>query len=633
MRGERARALELLLGVLSAQEKAFGSDHAALIPILADLSQVHIGLGDYLAARALEERIRSLRAASPVPDPLGQAFDLLSLAETHRYLGDGERAWSLARQALDLARKYLPARNPALVGYLTQFARACQARRAYSAARRHFQEAMALVIEVGGNRHPLVAGLWADLACLEVARGKPRNATPLYERSAELCCLALGEDHPDHAAVRRVLGLHLQSQGDHGRAKKEITRYLEVIRRSAGAEHPVVALAHQIRAELRHQRGDLPGAETDYRQALDLLRRSEAPNDAIHASLLHGLAVVVRQQGRLDEAAKLLGSVLEIDRASTGEDGMGHLDSVLELARLEAAQGRNDAAVDGFGRVLSAQDQLVAASACLPPGPVRDQLLSAPWRLAEALLTLALRGREAVGPALEAVLRWKGVRPADLALPARERLRRRHPALEKEIDGLFDLGMQIGGRLTRSAGQEGLQTHRELLRRWGEERRELEEPLADTIPALARLRALRGVCLTSLRQALPSGATLVEGVRFEPRDFAEICAGREGKLPARYLAFVVRGGEAGPVLVDLGLAADREFRGGWKQVGAALSPHLDCPLLIVAADGRLGLPVFRRLVGPDVQVREVLSGRELVSPQLAPARVGWLRRLRDWLQN
>jgi len=212
-------------------------------------------------------------------------------------------------------------------------------------------------------------------------------------------------------------------------------------------------------------------------------------------------------------------------------------------------------------------------------------------------------------------------------------MRRRHPSLAREINRLFDLGMQTGGRLIQGAGQEGLQAHRDLLRRWGEERRELEERLASSVPALARLRALRAVRASAIRQALPTGTTLVELVRFQARDFAEICAGRDGMLPARYLAFVIGGGEEDTFLVDLGLAADLERRGGWKQVGSALATRLGCHQLIVAADGQLRLPVFKRVVGPDVEVREVRSGRELISPLLAPARVGWLGRLRDWLQG
>jgi tetratricopeptide (TPR) repeat protein len=631
VRGERARALELLLGVLADEERRFGTQHPALIPVLVELGRVQVGLGDYLAARSLQERISAIRAAFPIPDPPGQACDLVNLAELHQLLGDGERAWPLARQALETARRHLPARAPELVGYLTQLARACQTRRDFAAARRHFREAMGLVLESGGSRHPLVPALWADLAGVEVARGKPRAATPLYERAADLFRSAVGEDHPDHAAARRVLGLHLQTQGEHGRAEKELARYLEISRRSFGAEHPLVLLAHQTLAELRRLHGDLPGAEAEHRQALGLLRRSELSHDALHAGLLHGLAVVVRQQGRLDEAAALLRDVLEIDRASTGEEGLGPLDALLELARVEAARGKGGAALEGFRRVLAAQERLVPAYACLPPGPVRDGLLAGPWRLTEALLTLALSDREAAGPALEAVLRWKGLCSADLALEGRARLRRRHPELTKEIDGLFDLGMQIGGRLSRGAGQEGLQLHQDLLRRWGEAREPLEERVSAAVPPVARLRALRGVGVADVRKALPPCTTLVELVRFQPRDFAAECAGEDKPRPPHYVALRACGGEEAVALIDLGAAADLEHRGGAEQLRRALAGQLTGQALIVAADGRLAGAAFRRC-GLGGSVRELGSGRELVIPQ-APVRRGWLTRLRACLQG
>jgi tetratricopeptide (TPR) repeat protein len=631
-RGERIRALDLLREMLAAQEKAFGHSHAALIPVLRDLALVQAGLGDYLGAREQVERIRAARAAFPLPDPLGQALDLVNLSDLHRQLGDTERAWCLARQALAAVRRHLPPRDPGLVGYLRHCAGAGQARRSYRAARRLYHEALRLVTDAGGRHHPLAAALWSDLACLEVARGKPRQAIPLYERSAEMFRAALGEDHQDHAVARRALGVHLRTQGEYARAEAELTRHLEIVRRTAGADHPVVAMAHQQLAELRRQRGDLPGAERDYRQALDMVRRFEVPADAVHASLLHGLAVVVRLQGRLDEAADLLGRALEIDRTSTGEEGRAHFESLLELAQVEAARGKDSVAQEGFHRLLSAQDKLLTSYACLPPGPGPDELLSTPWRLTEALLTLALRQAGEVKNALEAVMRWKALPPGEVSLGGREAERRHHPSSAREIDRLFDLGMQIGSRLIQGAGQEGLQAHRDLLRRWEEERRELEERLVSSLPELARLRALRTVRASGIRQALPAGTTLVELVYFHPRDFAEICTGRDGRLPARYLAFVIRGGEEGACLVDLGLAADLERWGGWKRVASALATHLDCHRLIVAADGRLGLPVFGRLVGPDVEAREVCSGRELFSPLLAPARVGWLGRLASVLK-
>jgi tetratricopeptide (TPR) repeat protein len=626
--GNRARALTLLREVLLAQEKTFGENHHGLVPVLADLAEVHTGLGDHLAARALLERIRTIRAHSPVPDPIAQAFDLVSLSDSHRQLGDLARADELARQALDMARRHLKQGDPGLVGYLTHFARTCQTQRAFSAARRHLREALALARKTGGDRHPVVAGLWTDLAGLEISRGKPRLATPLYNQAAELLQTVLGEDHPDHAAARRVLGQHLQTLSEYDGAEEALHRYLNIVLRTYGTEHPTAALAYQALSELQRQRGDLASAMAYCRQALDLIRRAEVPLDAAHANLLHALAVLHRQQGQLPEAATLLGHALDIDRNSLGEEGGGHLDSLYELALIEAARSEGATAFKRLHQVISFQDELTAAFGYVPPGKVRDAFLSRPWHLIESFLTLALRLPDAADLALTGVLRWKGLGPADFVPGDRVALRQRHPDRARELERLFDLGVQIASRLVRGAGPEGLQMHYDLLRRWQEERKGVEEQLAGAVPSLARLSALRTVDLPGLRLALPADATFIELVRFRPRDFAEVCAGRDGLLPPRYLAFVLQAGEERVAMCDLGQAVGLEGRGGAEALRAALAPHLAGRWqLLVAADGRLRRAACVRLGGPRMVVRILASGREVISPLLARpvGRLAWLR--------
>jgi tetratricopeptide (TPR) repeat protein len=626
-----ARALTLLCEILRAREKTLGEDHNSLVPVLADLVQVHVSLGDHLAACELLERIRSIRAHSPFPDPLAQALDLVNLSDSRRQLNDLMRASDLARQAVDLARRHLKRGDPGLVGYLTHYARTCQARGAFAAAHHHFVEALHIVLKAGGPAHPFVARVGTDLAGLEVARGRPRRATARYAQAADLLALSLGEDHPDHADARRTLGQHLQALGEYAGAEAALLRSLTIVQRTAGSEHPAVAIAYHALSELHRQRGDLPAAEAACRRALDLIRRAQPPLDAAHANLLHAMAVLHRQQGQLEEAANLLGHALDIDHTSTGEGGTGHLDSLHELAQIEAARGEDASALKRLQRVLSSQDELTAVFGYLPRGPVRDSLLAAPWRIMESFLTLALRLPDAAESALAGVLRWKGLRPADLVPGDRVALRRRHAAHPRELDRLFDLSVQIATRLVKGAGPEGVQMHRDLLRRWEEERQGLEGQLAGTVPVLARLRALRTVDLAALRRALPAGATFVELVRFRPRDFAEVSAGRDGLLPLRYIGFVIHTGEEGVVMCDLGEAADLEGRGGAEALRIALSPHLaGLRQLLVATDGGLGRAASVRLIRPRSLVRMLASGREMVSPLFARP-VGWLARLHRWL--
>jgi hypothetical protein len=226
------------------------------------------------------------------------------------------------------------------------------------------------------------------------------------------------------------------------------------------------------------------------------------------------------------------------------------------------------------------------------------------------------------------VLCWKGLKAADFVPGDRVALRQRHPAHARELDRLFDLSVQIASRLVRGAGPEGLQMHHNQLHRWAVEQEELEGRLAGAVPALARLHALRAVDLPGLRRALPADATCVELVHFRPRDFAEVCAGRDGLLPPRYLGFVLHAGEERVAMCELGQAVGLEGRGGAEALRVALAPHLaGRRKLFVATDGRLGRAACVRLGAPRMLVRTLASGREVLSPLLArPA--GWLAWLR-----
>jgi tetratricopeptide (TPR) repeat protein len=616
--GNPARAETLLRAILVARERILGELHIELLPVLADLARVLVGLGDYLAARELLQRILSIHSQSPFHDPLGQAADLVNISDLHRRLNDPERAVDLAQQALEMARRYLKASDPGLVGYLTHFARACQAQSCFSAASRHFREALGIVRKAGGDRHPLVAGLFIDLAGLEASRGNPSRATVLYVRAAQLLETVLGEDHPDHAAALRALGLHLQSIGEQSRAEETLRRYLRIVIRTYGPHHPAVASAYLTLSEQQRQRGNLAEATKCCQEALDLIRCAETPLDGFHAQLLHALAVLCRQQGLLDEAAKLLGQALEIDRTSIGEESMGHLESLQELAQIEAARGEHARASQRLQRVLLSQNQLTAAFVYLPSGPFRDRLLTRPWRLVQALLTLAPRLPEVAEPALESLLRWKGISPADLVPGNRAALTHRYPEQAMELDRLFDLSAQMAGRLIQGSGPEGMETHHDLLCRWEQEREKLEEQLADAVPELARLRSLRAVDLSVLQRTLPADATFLEFVRFQPVDFEEVCAGRDGLLPPRYLSFVLRPGEKRVILCDLGLATDLENHGRTVALQTMLAPHTSgASQLLVATDGHLGPADCAQLGGPRRKVHVAASGRLIASALLA----------------
>jgi hypothetical protein len=234
-----------------------------------------------------------------------------------------------------------------------------------------------------------------------------------------------------------------------------------------------------------------------------------------------------------------------------------------------------------------------------------------------------------------------------MMLAEREELLRQHPGHRKQLETWFVLGQQTAWRATTGAGAEGPETHHQLLARWQEQREALEPELERRVPALARQRRWLNLEAPAVAAVLPAESVLIEYVRYQPRDFAGLCAAKEAKGPARYVAFVLDAGRPEDVrLVDLGEAApiDSLARAARsllrrRHARALLGGLVLAPLapacggsrhVIIAASGPLARVRFAELPGGSTVRRQVTTGRELLDLPAAvsvPESAGWLRRL------
>jgi tetratricopeptide (TPR) repeat protein len=621
-RGDLGRAVELLTDVRAGYEKAFGADNERLQPVLLDLARCHTALGDGLEARRL--LVRAMLRASPYPRPLDEAATLLSLADSHRNLGDPDRAHAGSNEALAMVRRSVPANDPVLLDYLTHAAESARLAKQFGRAAGLLGEAERIVLTAGGERHPLRARVWMEQAALEAARGQNGSATRLYDQAVNLAKSVLGEDHPDHALTLRLCGMHALATKRYQAAEGHLRTRLAVVRRTLGDDHPTVALAQQAVSEVLRQAGNLRVAENEAREAEATLRRSDVPADALHAGALHGLGVIVRQQGRLPEATRFFERALEIDRTTAAqEEQADSLDTHYQLALIEAASGAHTAAVGRLRRLLADQENLLSAFACLPPGPNRDGLLKYPQLLVGMLLTLTAGRSDQCLPEANAVVRWNALSPATLVHGERAALRQQHPADAEALDRLFDLNVQIAHRHFSGAGLEGAALHRELLAKWTAERDRLENELCDRVRPLARVRVWREVNATAVRTRLPADTAAVELIRYHTADFQALCREEDKRGPVRHAAVVIHPTNE-PKVIDLGGA---EALDGQK-LRAAVALHLAGCSRVTVGHGGLHRRVWGGLT-PEVQ--GVRSCRELVSPLLAAPPAGFLARVRGWL--
>src|SRR5262249_8160877 len=151
---------------------------------------------------------------------------------------------------------------------------------------------------------------------------------------------------------------------------------------------------------------------------------------------------------------------------------------------------------------------------------------------------------EAVGKALDQVLRRKALWVEVLAVCRKELLEEQYPAERARIEELYFLRRQIAAKRWTGPVAEALKTHERLPAQWERRAGELGMRLAEQIPERAVRLGLWTADGRAVADALPPGSALVEFIRSPVWDFCTLFTQAEPAAPpARYVAFVLPGGE------------------------------------------------------------------------------------------
>jgi CHAT domain-containing protein len=279
-----------------------------------------------------------------------------------------------------------------------------------------------------------------------------------------------------------------------------------------GSGHPAYAQSLANLAEVHSAMGHFEEAEAVHRNALEIRRKVLGPSHPDVAQSLQNLAWVHARTHRHDEALRLLHEAAAID------DGM--LGQVFSIGSEKQRMAYLENVRLHVHLVLS----LVSRTMATAPDGVRD--------------------------ALDLVLRRKAVALEVLAVQRDTVLAGRYPALEQSLRELSALRVRIARTLLGGERAGDFADQQPQLAAWEAERDRRERELARQIPELDFEHRLRTVDCQALASSLPSGACLVEFVRYFHFDLDT------GEVNhARCAAFVLNhhGPDAVP-LIDLGPA-------------------------------------------------------------------------------
>ncbi len=342
-----------------------GGEPKAAIPVLrAALVEAERGRSDARRVGALDQLARRLADASEIDaahEALAQAdaararaaasasaelYSELRRGYVEHAAGDMALALAHYTRALQLARAQGPVESDSLYEALIGIGVLEADLQRYDDARAHLHEALALLEELYGRDHPMLAAVLVDIAECDYYEGDLGAAEAGYRRALELRSRVAGPDSPrllsilnNLAAVdfsrgnyraaldefrhvlairERVFGVDdvdnarflanmsfcLGRLGDQRGAYESATRAVELRGTKLGEQHPLTGKAHHAAGVAALRLGDRVGARAHFEAAIRTARGAGSGADAFEPMI--GLAEILLAEHAHAELVRML---------------------------------------------------------------------------------------------------------------------------------------------------------------------------------------------------------------------------------------------------------------------------------------------------------------------------------------
>jgi CHAT domain-containing protein/Tfp pilus assembly protein PilF len=554
--GNYAAAEPLYKRSLAIWEKTLGPDHPDVAASLNGLAGLYRDMGNYAAAEPLYKRSLAIREKTLGPDHPDVAASLNNLAGLYRDMGNYAGAEPLYKRSLAIDEKALGPDHPDVASSLNNLAELYRDMGNYAAAEPLYKRSLAIREKALGPGHRDVAASLNNLALLYRDMGNYAAAEPLFKRTLTIQERALGTEHPDVATSLNNLAVLYSDMGNHAAAEPLYKRSLAIREKALGPDHPDVAGSLNNLAGLYRDMGNYAAAEPLYKRSLAIGEKALGPGHPILATSLNNLAGLYRTMGNYPGAEPLYKRSLAIREKALGPDHPDVASSSQNLAALKAAQGDIRQSLELMIRSQDIHEGIIEQIAGFTSGERTMQYLNTIQGGIHFCLSLVnLRIKKDASARKEAFGVW--LRRKGVVLETQRRMQ--EALLEAGDEEAAKVFGELSLTRTRLAemtfagpGKEGAEAYRKRLKELNAQREELESKLSRLSQPYAKARKARKVTPDEVAKVLPKGRVLVDFARIKIFNFE--AKGKEEKwLPARYLAFVLRPGQAQDVaLLDLG---------------------------------------------------------------------------------
>ncbi|HEV7672878.1 MAG TPA: serine/threonine-protein kinase [Thermoanaerobaculia bacterium] len=222
----------------------------------------------------------------------------------------------------------------------------------YEAARKTYEEALALGRRELGAEHPEVASMLQRVGNLLFDQGRFEESATYSRQALALREKVFGPEHHQVGASLTSLGNALSELGRPAEALTCYERALAIQRRAFGDVSPGVAvtLNNIANVYLSQRRFDL--AERQFRQVYEIRAKTLGPTHPSTALALHNIGIALDQSGRPTEALPQFQKALVLSEHALGLDHPTVIETLLAIADAESHAGHPERALPPLERAL-----------------------------------------------------------------------------------------------------------------------------------------------------------------------------------------------------------------------------------------------------------------------------------------
>jgi tetratricopeptide (TPR) repeat protein/CHAT domain-containing protein len=611
-------AKQLFFRALSIREKAFGKYHPNLLVMLQNAGWVHEMLGDYSGAVALYEQALVINERQHGSDSIEVAGTRKDLAGLYYSQGDAEKAEKLLNEAQVIFEKILGADHPRVASTLSYLAFLNQAKGNYSKSEELYKRAIA-ISEIHFEKDPTNLGTsLSNLAALYVAMGEYEKAEENYRKALPIIEKALGPEHTQVAYVLNNMGRLYANLMDYQNAETLYKRALAIWEKAFGPDHPNVATTLDNLAMLYEYSNEYNKAEPLYQQSLKIRESFLGPRHPLVAKTLNNLSTLYSFMGNYDKAVQLYQRTLDVKAETIGTDNPSYANSLHNLAavylnqdqyekaellykqalhiwikaygqdhpnvstgyghlsQLYADMGESQKAYDYAMQSLEIDNKLIDQVVGFTSESQKLRFIASNnWGLHYCLNLVNQQYHEDLSKREEVFDFW--LKRKGLVLDVQKRYQQASIGDgNEEAVILFDKLNGVRTELSRlvfspnAENADGYSQQKESLEA---ERDRLESQLSRISKPFALKQNTAKADSERVFKVLPPGTAMVDYARIDPEIFDST-----GKVPARYVAFILCAGKGNAVeMVDLGGAdkIDALVTKYKKQLTAGGNEHVD----------------------------------------------------------